>query len=410
MKLSRIFLLSIVYLFVVTSLSFAVEVDQELLRVGIAHKTDISTIRLQSFSGNWTLKLFPKPASGSKEIPPPEKEIVIEGEDISLMVVPKGIVCKTSTGKDVDTGYEKIVISGGEIVNLEVPNQAPILFLGELEISLNEQFLKIVNIIKFHQFLVSSVSKFATCTEPEAIKAFIIMARTRLMYLKANKPHPKENFDVCDEEHCLPFNGASFNRELIDILVGMVKNKHLLYKNKLFFPRYQECCGGKISSGKEIFDENEPYHVDKIDRLEDEGSENCFHSPGFHWSIELSKKSILEFLSVTYAGGADRLLSGWEPVKVDRNGRISQVLLRGRRPKKISGVKFLQDTQAYFGPNAIKSMKFNMDILRRSVIFRGMGQGEGVGMCIYGADGMAKKAIKFKKILEFYYPGTSLKN
>jgi stage II sporulation protein D len=50
-----------------------------------------------------------------------------------------------------------------------------------------------------------------------------------------------------------------------------------------------------------------------------------------------------------------------------------------------------------------------MEVLRRSVIFRGMGQGNGIGMCLYGADGQAKKGRKYDEILGFYYPGTVIK-
>jgi stage II sporulation protein D len=54
-------------------------------------------------------------------------------------------------------------------------------------------------------------------------------------------------------------------------------------------------------------------------------------------------------------------------------------------------------------------MRFSMEVLRRSVIFRGMGKGIGLGMCLYGADGLAKKGKKFNEILEFYYPGINIK-
>ena len=43
------------------------------------------------------------------------------------------------------------------------------------------------------------------------------------------------------------------------------------------------------------------------------------------------------------------------------------------------------------------------------MLIRGMGEGDGVGMCLYGSDGLAKKGLNYKEILEFYYPGTTLK-
>jgi SpoIID/LytB domain protein len=382
--------------------------DKSKLKVGLYNDEDITTVRIQSFSGNWKAYFYPKKVEGAKA-KPPQKEILIEGEDLAILLVKKGIIGRLSTGKDIEKGYERVVIKGGELMNIEIPNQPPLLLVGELEVLLDDPTLVLINQITIHQHLVSSVSKIGISTEPEALKAFIVIARTRLNFLLQNSVHKDEPYDLCDKSHCLPFQGAGANRELVDILINKVKDLTMTYKNKLFLPRYQNSCGGKISSAESVYGFNEPYHVSKIDRQEKKGSENCFHSPKFHWSIELTKQEILEFLADSFAGGANRIYTGWEPVKVDENGRIVKVLLRGRRPKEVSGVEFLEKIKFYFGENSIKSMKFNMDILRRSVIFRGMGQGHGVGLCIYGADGLAKKGSKYKEILEFYYPGIKIK-
>jgi stage II sporulation protein D len=36
----------------------------------------------------------------------------------------------------------------------------------------------------------------------------------------------------------------------------------------------------------------------------------------------------------------------------------------------------------------------------------GLGSGHGVGMCQWGAEGMARKGFKYRDILKHYYPGT----
>jgi stage II sporulation protein D len=42
-------------------------------------------------------------------------------------------------------------------------------------------------------------------------------------------------------------------------------------------------------------------------------------------------------------------------------------------------------------------------------VFRGSGAGHGVGMCQWGAKGLAEKGHSTKEILEYYFPGTDLK-
>ncbi|GAB4272420.1 MAG: hypothetical protein Kow0029_10980 [Candidatus Rifleibacteriota bacterium] len=392
-------------------------IDKTGIRVGVLTTEEFTTIRAQSFSGHWKAIFYPLVASESEKLRngihqtlKPISELVAEGEDLAVSLTRKGLIGKISTGKEISQGYEKVVIQGGELLNIEIPGQQPILLQGELEIHRLDEGLALVNNISIRQFLVSSVSKFGISSEIEALKAFIVMARTRLKYIKEKHVHKDELYEVCSEEHCLPFYGAGQNRELVDILVTMTTDQIIQYKGKTIFPRFHHTCGGRISSAKDILNkDDEPYHASIEDRLDNKGSANCFHSPGFHWSIELSKFDILDFISISWAGGASRVYTGWEPLAIDGNGRITKVLLRGRRPKEIDGIEFFENCQSYFGPNSLKSMRFSMDVMRRSIIFRGNGQGVGVGMCLFGADGLAKKGKKYDEILEFYYPGTNLK-
>lgn len=388
------------------------ELDQSKISLGIAREKNFTTLRLQSFSGNWKVELQPHVASSPSRLPPSAttlNEILTEGEDMSLMLIAKGMIARFSTGKDLESGFSRVILTGGELLNIEIPDMQPMLLQGRIEIDFNELSIRIKDEVNLRQLIVSSVSKFAMTNEPEALKAIIVMARSRLANLKNNTPHKEENFDLCDSDHCVAFQGCGFNRELVDILTTMTKNQVVTYKGKSFLPRFHNTCGGKISSGKNVYNIDEPYHVSKNDLFEGKGSENCFHSPGFHWSIELQKLDILDFLSLTYAGGAERMFTSWEPEKIDENGRITQVLLKGKKPRSLSGIEFFAALKKHFGPNSIKSMKFTMEILRRTIIFRGMGHGDGVGMCLYGTDGLAKKSMKFQEILQFYYPGSDLK-
>lgn len=409
---SLFFLLLFAFLFSGNGL-FAQDIDQQKVKVGILSASSFTTLRLQSFSGNWKVEMHPHIASTPSRLPPATEivsDTLVEGEDLSLMLIKKGMTARFSTGKDLDSGFSKIILTGGDLLNIEIPDHQPLLLQGRLEIDFNELTMRLANQVSFHQFIVSSVSKLAAMTnEPEALKAIIVMIRTRLKYLKEHKTHPEDTYEICDSDHCLPFQGCGYNRELVDLLASMTKNQTLSYKGKTIFPRYQNTCGGKISSAKDVYDLDEPYHRIQTDLLDGKGSENCFHSPNFHWSIELQKLNILEFLALTYAGGAERLFTSWEPEKIDANGRITQVFLKGKRPRSIKGHEFFDALRKHFGVNGIKSTSFNMDILRRTIIFRGMGHGDGVGMCLYGTDGLAKKNQKHTDILKFYYPGTDLK-
>ncbi len=391
-----LFVLLLLFVGQVSAQSF----DKQSIKVGLFPEKDFTTLRVQSFSGNWRVEF-----GGAS----PTHELLVEGEDCTIMFIPKGMIARFSDGKECSSGYNQVTLSGGELLNLEIPDESPLLLQGKLSAGYDEISMRLINTVSVHQHIVSSISKVAITNEPEALKALCVVARTRLAWFLDNPQHKDTSYDVCDSSHCMPFFGCGYNRELVDVLASMTADQVIKFRDKVILPRYHSTCGGRISSAKDIYGVDEPYHQAHADLLDGKGSENCFHSPSFHWSIELQKVDVLDFLSMAFAGGADRIYNSWEPAKIDNNGRIQQVTLRGRVPKSLTGIEFYHALRDYFGPNGIKSMKFTMEFLRRTIIFRGMGKGDGVGLCMCGADGLAKKSQKYLDILKFYYHGTEIK-
>ena len=379
----------------------------EEIKIGIEPNNFFTTLRAQSFSGKWQLQLFKKTATGTIII----TEDIQTGEDAVLMLIPKGIIVRMSSLKNMDDGFDSARIVGGELLSLELPQLSPRILQGKLDITiLNKEELSIINTININDYTISCASSEIITCEPEAAKAHIVAIETKIHYLKAHTKHPDEPFDVCDGKHCVVYPGTGSNRELIELLYPTINNHLLYYKDKLILPRYHHTCGGKISSAKDVYGlNNEPYHPSHSDLKDKKGSENCFHSPSFHWTLEIPIATIEDFLSLEFAGGASNVFIKSEPIKINDDGRILMVRILGRKVKELSGIEFLEHLHNFYGINSIKSMRYTIERLRRSMLVRGMGEGDGVGMCLYGADGLAKKGMNYKEILEFYFPGTNLK-
>jgi stage II sporulation protein D len=60
------------------------------------------------------------------------------------------------------------------------------------------------------------------------------------------------------------------------------------------------------------------------------------------------------------------------------------------------------------GYETVKSTLFAVALDGSVARFSGRGYGHGVGMSQWGAKGMAEQGYKAEKILEYYYPGTTL--
>jgi len=58
------------------------------------------------------------------------------------------------------------------------------------------------------------------------------------------------------------------------------------------------------------------------------------------------------------------------------------------------------------GPNAVRSAIFDVTLSGAEWEFTGRGWGHGVGMCQWGARGMAREGNNWRQILDHYYPGS----
>jgi stage II sporulation protein D len=49
-------------------------------------------------------------------------------------------------------------------------------------------------------------------------------------------------------------------------------------------------------------------------------------------------------------------------------------------------------------------------LIKLLAVFKGIGWGHGVGMCQWGAYQMSRERYTYDEILQFYYPGTIIKD
>ena len=56
----------------------------------------------------------------------------------------------------------------------------------------------------------------------------------------------------------------------------------------------------------------------------------------------------------------------------------------------------------------MKSNDFQIQVTSDKVIFKGFGEGNGVGLCLFSANAMADKGEKAPKIMTSFFPETKL--
>ena len=126
-------------------------------------------------------------------------------------------------------------------------------------------------------------------------------------------------------------------------------------------------------------------------------------SPHYYWSLDLKLTDLTETLRKN--GVAIGPLAAIEITERTPSLRASMLVVRGARGSaQLRG----NDFRRMVGYDTLKSTLFAVAVDGEWARFSGRGYGHGVGMCQWGAKGMAEQGYTSRQILGFFYPGTTL--
>jgi len=268
-------------------------------------------------------------------------------------------------------------------------------YAGKLRISVEGSSLKIINELTLNDYLTSVVRSELGSNELEALKAQTVVSRTYT--LKNSGNHGK--FDFCDLTHCQVYKGARVGSPQALQAVESTKNLVLTYDGNLIEALYHSTCGGITLSSKEVWRHAVPYLVSVND-----GNQNgvfCMNSPHFRWRKNIEAKKMFSGLEKRLNSKvSDVVLDGTDQYGFARKITLPSSLV------SLSADEFRTVMNRSFGWNTIKSNRFRMTRKNDNYIFEGEGLGHNVGMCQWGARGMARQGYDFLEILKHYYPGS----
>ncbi len=186
--------------------------------------------------------------------------------------------------------------------------------------------------------------------------------------------------------------GASAESARTDRAVSQTAGIVLTYDGSLLPSYFHTCCGGRTCSAETVFGEL-PYPP-----LRGVVCGWCERSPHYHWLASLTAPELAAKLSDWGIGRVDSI----EPVEADGSGRFHYMQIN--RGKKIPAGHF----RLAVGPNLLRSTSLRVNRRGGSFEFEGSGWGHGVGMCQWGARGMALAGRTWTEILAHYYPGAEI--
>ncbi len=249
--------------------------------------------------------------------------------------------------------------------------------------------------------------------EPEALKAQAIAARTytaRRMFRFGGKPGDRHtDAEICtDPTHCQAWESSDELKSkwgklkyfvYINKIKEAVKDTEgivITYNDELIDPVYHGSCGGKGTENSEDVWTNVVPYLRGVDcDTEYKQSEFVYHK---EISVKNLAAALGDLLSVAVSVPAKQSLPV-ESVSVSSRGRLQEVRVLGQR---ISGAEL----RTILG---LSSTLMEWDVRGDSIMFTSAGKGHAVGMCQYGANGMALQGSSHEEIIAHYYTGVKLK-
>ncbi len=330
--------------------------------------------------------------------------------------------------------------NGSIIIEADIRNKNPYFrysdreYRGFLELVPIDGGFGIINVVELELYLCGVVGAEMEPNWPiEALKAQAVIARTEALRRMKEGPHRKDGYHLCDTEHCQVYRGVGYEKNSVTKAVIDTQGIVLTYKNKLAYTFYHSNCGGFIQSSQEVKGWGRvPYlisHPDSPDQTKKsltpwesniwikKNPPSYCNYPGvvrdteYRW-LRIIKRSDLTYkLNERYGIGE---LKSIVILKRSSSGNVNSIKVVGsKRSVVIDREHIIRNT---FGISSLKSTMFNIEINRypdgriRNIWFYGGGWGHSIGLCQGGAAGMAgKHNKKYDEILEFYFPGTTIK-
>lgn len=231
----------------------------------------------------------------------------------------------------------------------------------------------------------------------EALKAQAVAARTYALYRKT-KPRDAR-FDVLSDTTDQVFESDENHSPAIVRAVLETEGETLQHDGRIFQAFFHGCCGGHSERADQVWPGRFP---DPLLQLHEDPY--CAQCPSAQWTYRISKEELRSLLqNKDIAVPKDFAL---HIVDRDESGRVDALALSARphQTDTVSGTVFRQAV----GNVNLKSTLFDVREEDGDFVFDGRGAGHGVGLCQWGAKGMAEQHKTYREILDFYYPGADI--
>jgi stage II sporulation protein D len=222
----------------------------------------------------------------------------------------------------------------------------------------------------------------------EVIKTIAVLKRSELSKRLKNSnsyiPSKNEVATTSKDFNNLSEEKRSLLKSALDDTTGII----VVSGDKAVDLYFTRCCGGGTANSEDVFN----YKVNYLRKI------LCRYCNNSYIEKTVKISDIAQKLNIVKASFKESIDEVLKDVIRDETGRILRINFLG---KEISGEEFIRQFDV-----RSNRVYFSEDSITLKVI----GDGVGLGVCLAGADKLARDGLKYKEIVSYYYTGVEFKS
>lgn len=260
-------------------------------------------------------------------------------------------------------------------------------YRGEIPISAKKDSIEIINRLSVVDYLYSVVSsEMPPGWSPEAVKAQAIVAHTFLL----NKLKYRET--ISDSTQDQFYGGVAYENKDYKPYIQEVRNIIITDKNNQPVEAlYHSTCAGKTLNNEDVFGNKSLNYLRSVNCPFDK--ESNFAKATVYTVSQEKLKNLLKTQNLM--------------IKRDSAGKLKCVQTDNNI---YNPYQFWLKLGQKLGWQAVPGIKYNIECNNGLCKLSSKGAGHAVGLCQWGAKGMAEKGYKYQEILKHYYKNIILSN
>lgn len=255
-----------------------------------------------------------------------------------------------------------------------------------------------VNTIDMEDYLVGLINhEVSSAWSLEAVKAQAVVARTYALFQADNSRDSRYDLESTIDDQV--YGGSQTEDYRSAKAVRETEGEILVdAEGAVVQAFYSSNCGGMTELPQNVWGVGTPIQKSVKDPW-------CATAPGSSWTWSTDATSFgAKLKSAGYSGGTVTAVTVKRKTAAERALSVAVTATGGA--STMSG----NELRRVLGYEKLKSARFKVSVEDGTFTFTGKGAGHGVGMCQWGAKGMADGGYSYRQILGHYYTGLFLRN